>query len=130
MKFNGTVQWGQNDTVVVDSADGFNELLAEIESQAQSHPIMIDIITDDARSLVLGLGRDMSVLSIAGANGSLPYFASVGDVNARGEITFDYYGEETKFHMRNAVSIASARAAALQFLREPGLPSAVSWEKS
>ncbi len=90
---------------------------------------MVDVIASDGRSLGLGLGRDKSVLSIAGPHGSLPYFVSVGDSSAEGRITFDYGGEETEFHMRNAVPIAYARMAVLQFLTEPGLPNAVYWEE-
>ncbi len=129
MTLQATLQWSRNVIAVADSAEGLSELLSEIESKAHDHPIMVDVIASDGRSLGLGLGRDKSVLSIAGPHGSLPYFVSVGDSSAEGRITFDYGGEETEFHMRNAVPIAYARMAVLQFLTEPGLPNAVYWEE-
>jgi hypothetical protein len=129
MTVQGTIQWGQDDVAVVDSADAFDELLARLEAEAHHHPIMIDVIASDGRTLVLGLGRNKAVLSLAGPDGSLPYFASVGDEDAEGDISFDYHGEATDFQLRHAVPIRVARTAATQFLSEPGLPNALRWEE-
>jgi len=129
MTLQGTIQWGQNDVAVVDSADAFNELLTRLEAEARRRPILIDVIASDGRSLALGLGRNQAVLSLAGPEGSPPYFASVGDEDARGDISFEYHGELTAFRLRNAVPISSACTAARQFLSQPGLPDAVRWEE-
>jgi hypothetical protein len=129
MTLQGTVRWGRKDIAVVDSADGLTQLLTRLEAGAHSHPIMIDLIASDGRSLALGLGRSKAVLSIAGPDGSPPYFASVGDENAGDDISFDYFGEVTDFKSHNAVPVSSARAAATQFLSEPGLPRSVRWEE-
>jgi hypothetical protein len=129
MTLQGTVQWGQNDIAAVDSADAFTELLRRLEAEAHGHPIMIDVIAGDGRSLALGLGRRKAVLSFAGPDGSPPYFASVGDENAGSDLSFDYHGEVTDFKSRNAVPVSSARMAATQFLSEPGLPGVVRWEQ-
>jgi hypothetical protein len=125
MTLQGMAQWGQNDIAVVDSADAVTELLTRLEAEAYGHPIMIDVIASDGRSLALGLGRNKAVLSLAGPDGSSPYLASVGDENTGGDISFDYHGEATDFKSRNAVPISSARMAAAQFLSKPGLPDAV-----
>ncbi|MBO0806904.1 MAG: hypothetical protein J2P32_01190 [Actinobacteria bacterium] len=61
--------------------------------------------------------------------GAPPYYASVGDEDAKGHISFGYHGEATDFRLRHAVPISSARTAAVQFLSEPGLPDAVCWEE-
>lgn len=129
MNLHGTIKWGQG-VAIVESSDAFNDLITSLEAQAmRSRPIMIDVIADDGRSLALGLGRDKSVLSLAGSKGLPPYYASVGDENADGNISFDYYGEGTEFRLRNAVPISAARRSAVQFLSEPGLPNAVRWEE-
>jgi len=129
MTVQGTIQWGRGDIAVVDSADAFAELLTRLEADAHRCPIMIDVISGDGRSLALGLGRNKTVLSLTGPDGSPPYFASAGDENVEGEISFEYHGEATFFPLRHAVPISSARTAAAQFLSEPGLPHAVRWEE-
>lgn len=129
MTLQGTVRWRRDDIAVVNSADALTRLLTQLEAGARSHPIMIDVIAGDGRSLALGLGRSKTVLSIAGPDGAPPYFASVGNENAGDDISFDYYGDVTGFKSYNAVPISSARAAATQFLSEPGLPRAVRWEE-
>jgi Immunity protein Imm1 len=129
MTVQGTIQWGQDDVAAVDSADAFDDLLARLEARARHQPIMIDVIASDGRSLVLGLGRSKTVLSLAGPDGSPPYFVSVGDEDAEGDISFEYHGETTDFRLRYAVPIQVARAAAAQFLSERGLPDAVRWEE-
>lgn len=129
MTLQGMVQWGQNNVAVVDSADAFNDLVTGLEAGARYHPFMIDIIAADGRSLALGVGRDKTVLSLAGAKGSPQYYASVGDENAEGEILFDYFGQRTDFRLRHAVPISAARTAAVQFLSGSGLPDAVRWRR-
>jgi hypothetical protein len=129
MMLQGTIQWGQDGVAVVDSTEAFDELLARLEAEAHRHPIMIDVIASDGRSLVLGLGRNKAVLSLAGPDGSPPYLASVGDEDAEGDISFEYHGEATDFQSRHAVPIRVARTAAAQFLSEPRLPDAVRWEE-
>jgi hypothetical protein len=103
MTLHGTVQWGRDDSAVLDSADAFDDLLTRLEAEAYRHPIMIVVIASDGRSLALGLGRNKSVLSLIGPDGSPPYFASVGDEDAEGGISFDYCGQETDFRRCNAV---------------------------
>jgi hypothetical protein len=125
----GTVQWGQNKVAAVDSPAAFDELITALEAEASYRPIMIDVIASDGRSLTLGLGREKAVLSLAGPSGSPPYYASIGDENAQGDISFEYYGEVTDFQLRHAVPAPAARAAAAQFLAEQGLPDAVLWEE-
>jgi immunity protein Imm1 of predicted polymorphic toxin system len=129
LTLQGTIQWGQNNVAVVDSADAFNDLITRLEAEAQLRPIMIDVIAGDGRSLALGIGRDKTVLSLVGAKGSPPYYASVGDENAQGDISFDYGGQGTDFRLRHAVPISAARTAAVQFLSGSGLPDAVRWEE-
>jgi hypothetical protein len=63
------------------------------------------------------------VLSLNGQHGAPPYFASVGDEDAAGEIWFDYGGEATVIRVRHALPIGAARTAAGQFLREPARSS-------
>lgn len=84
-----------------------------------------------ATSAALGWawGRNKAVLSLAGPDGSPPYFASVEDEDAKGDISFGYHGEATDFRLRHTVPISLARTAAVQFLSEPGLPDAVCWEE-
>jgi hypothetical protein len=61
---------GETDnTAVVDSVAAFTELLTRLEAEAHGHPMMIDVVASDDRSLVLGLGRNTSVLSLAGPYG-------------------------------------------------------------
>lgn len=129
MTLQGTIQWGHNDIAVVDSPNAFNDLIKRLDAEAKRHPIMIDVIAGDGRSLALGLGRDQTVLSLAGPQGSPPYYASVGNENAEGDISFDYHGERTDFQLRHAVPNSAARTAAVQFMFEPGLPNAVHWEE-
>jgi Immunity protein Imm1 len=129
MTVQGTIQWGQNDVAVVDSPDAFNDLITRLQVESNRHPTMIDVIAGDGRSLTLGLGRDMTIVSLAGPEGSPPYYASVGNENAKGDITFDYHGEMTEFPLHHAVSFLAARKAALQFLSESGLPNAVRWKE-
>lgn len=125
----GTVQWGENKVAVVDSSAAFDELITALEAEAAYRPIIIDVVASDGRGLTLGLGRDKAVLSLAGPGGSPPYYASIGDDDAQGEISFEYYGEVTDFQLRHAVPVLAARAAAAQFLAEQGLPDAVHWEE-
>lgn len=128
MTFRGTIKWGrQGDLAVVDSAEAFNHLVTRIEAEARRHPFMIDIVAGDGRGLALGIGRDKTVLSLVGVMGSPPYYASVGDENAEGTISFDYGGQRTDFRLRHAVPVLAARTAAVQFLSESGLPDAVRW---
>lgn len=127
MTLQGTIQWGQGDVAVVDSAEAFDELLARLQTLACRHPFLIDLIASDGRSLVLGLGRDKAVLSLAGPEGSPPYFASIGDESAEGDMSFNYHGEPTDFRLCHVVPILAARMAATQFLSEPELPEAVRW---
>lgn len=129
MTLQGTVQWGRNEVAVVDSSHALKDLITRLEGDAKSRPIMVDVIANDGRSLTLGLGRDKAVLSLAGPRGALPYYASVGDENAEGDISFDYYGQRTDFQLRHAVPNSEALVAAEQFLSEPGLPNAVRWEE-
>lgn len=129
MTLQATVKWGHGNGAVVDSADAFTELLTRLEAEAYGHPMMINITTSDKRSLVLGLGRNKSVLSLVGPEGSLPYFASIGDEATGDDIWFDYHGHPTDFKSRNAVPISSARVAAAQFLSGAELPDAVLWEE-
>jgi hypothetical protein len=125
----GTVQWGENKVAVVDSSAAFDELITALEVEAAYRPIIIDVVASDGCSLTLGLGRDKAVLSLAGPGGSLSYYASIGDEDVQGEISFEYYGEATDFQLRQAVPVLAARAAAAQFLAEQGLPDAVHWEE-
>lgn len=129
MTLQGTIQWGRNHVAVVDTPDAFGELVANLEDSAARHPIMIDVIASDGRSLTLGLGRAQAVLSLAGPNGSPPYYASIGDEDAEGDISFEYHGQVTDFQLRHAVPVEAARAAAVQFLTEQELPGAVRWEE-
>lgn len=129
MTLQGTIQWGQNEVAVVDSPAALNDLITRLESEVNRRPIMIDVIAADGRSLALGLGREKSVLSLAGPEGSPPYYASVGDESVKGDITFEYYGQMTHFQLRHAVPISAARIASVQFLSESGLPNAVRWEE-
>jgi Immunity protein Imm1 len=129
MTLQGTIQWGQNEFAVVDSPDAFGELVTCLQGRADPRPIMIDVIASDGRSLTLGLGRAKAVLSLAGPDGSPPYYASMGDENAEGDISFEYHGQTTDFQLRHAVPVAAARAAVVQFLTEQGLPDAVRWEE-
>lgn len=125
----GTAQWGPDNHAIVDSEDALDALFARLEAGASGYPIMVGLVASDGRSLVIGVAGDKAVLSLDCQNGAPPYFASVGDEDAAGEIWFDYGGEATVIQVRHAVPVPAARAAAAQFLREPGLPDSVSWEE-
>jgi len=129
MTLQGTARWERHNRAVVDSADALDALLTRLEAGSSDHPIMVDLLASDGRSLVIGLGGDKAVLSLDGLDGAPPYYASIGDEDAEGSISFDYGGEATILQMRHAVPIWAARAAAAQFLREPGLPDSVRWEE-
>jgi hypothetical protein len=129
MTLQGTAHWQRHNRAVVDSTDAFDALFTRLEAGSSDHPIMVDLVASDGRCLVVGLGGDKAVLSLDGLDGAPPYYATVGDVDAEGDITFDYGGEATVIQMRHAVPVQAARAAAAQFLREPGLPDSVRWEE-
>lgn len=125
----GAVHLGKHNVADIDSIEAFDELIAQLETKARSHPVMIDIIADDGRGLTLGLGRDMTVLSLTGRDGDPPYYASLGNEHTEGMISFDYGGEKTNFRLRHAVPFRTAHTAVIQFLSQPGLPEAVRWEE-
>lgn len=125
----GTVRWEESKVAEVDSSAAFDELITALEAEAAYRPIIIDVVANDGRGLTLGLGRDKAVLSLSGPGGSPPYYASIGDEDAQGEISFEYYGEVTDFQLRHAVPILAARVTASQFLAEQGLPDAVRWDE-
>jgi hypothetical protein len=129
MTFQGTILWGSSDAAVVDSPNAFYDLIRQLDAEVKVRPVMVDIIAGDGRSLALGLGRTQTVLSLTGPQGSPPYYASLGDGNVEGSISFDYHGESTDFQLRHAVPNSVARTAAVQFMSGLGLPKAVRWEE-
>lgn len=85
--------------------------------------------TREGTALSIGLGRNLSVLNFIGRDGNPPYFTSSGGSGAQGSITFWFGGHLSEYPLRNAIPIASARAAMRHFCETGQLSDDLQWEE-
>lgn len=101
--------------------------LDRLTDEARLRPFIAVIESRTGKTLLLGLGRDNTVVQYQ-ASANPPYYASVGDPGAFGVVVFDYDGQETEFDRRHLVSIAAGRRAVAEFVTRDELPPSLRWE--
>ena len=127
----GEAGWGWLDGEKVESISEFDSLLNRYETNAikYKYPIVIELISPSGDSLGIGLGRAESLLVYVPGSLLPPYYSSVGEVQAEGEIVFYHCGEPTEYPRRNAIPVGLARDAVRSFFTEGKLPDFVKWEE-
>ncbi|MGX6608313.1 hypothetical protein ACWKSP_40285 [Micromonosporaceae bacterium Da 78-11] len=68
---------------LVNGDEEFRHAFAKAEQDAARQPLIAVVTLDRGASLSIGLGREVSVLSYAGAAGNPPYFSGRGWVRGR-----------------------------------------------
>jgi hypothetical protein len=122
-----SVEWGTSSSIDVASLRELDALLDHLNRQAVFQPFMVVISSPRDRSLAIGLGQAQSVLNYQ-ASADPPYYASLGDAAADGELIFDFGGESTEYGMRHAVPLDLAREAVRCFCKNDDRPDNLKWE--
>ena len=96
------------------------------ELRALSFPTMVFFEHDSGRTLVVGLGHDLSVLTFVEADGAS--FHSRGDTSESGFLLFDCRDERQEFYREMAVPESEAIKAATAFFPAGLRPDNIDWE--
>jgi hypothetical protein len=124
-----TITWSDQE-VRTDAIDEVEAVLDRVDTASRSgQAILVTVQRVDGRSLSIGLGRDLSVLTYVGSASNPPYFVSARPCDADGTITFFFHGHASEFHLRNAISAPSARRAMHAFCITGSLSTDVGWEE-
>lgn len=108
----------------VSGAEALRDLLWEL--RAGSAPVMVFLERDDGRMMVLGVGRDESILTYVDEGGRT--YHSVGDLQRGGTMVFMCRNQPDEFMSEMAVSESSAMAAAELFFLSGERPENITWE--
>jgi hypothetical protein len=109
------------------SVETVAELRAEIARiRALDQPTMLFLEHDNGDVLVVGLGAELSVLSLSRRDGSS--FHSVGDLERIGFIQFSSQGVMEDFFAEMAVPEEDAVTAAVTFAETGQAPENITWE--
>lgn len=124
------ITWSDQE-VHADTVDEVETVLDRADrSSRDEEATLVSVQRVDGRSLSIGLGRDLSVLSYVGADQNPPYLVSAMSCDADGTIAFMLHGHYSEFHVRNAIPMPSARLAMRAFCITGDLSTAVSWEET
>lgn len=126
-----SLKWSEQEECEVLDVAELRAMLADLgERFPGDKAILVDLVTPAGDSLVIGVGREVSVLSFSKANGDSPCLSSVSSTEQADEcIVFHYMGEWTPIPKRNTVPAAEAISAAEHFLETGDLPQNVYWEE-
>ncbi|SNY62956.1 Imm1 family immunity protein [Paractinoplanes atraurantiacus] len=124
------IAWRSDDPGMVVTCD--EELRwapAEAEGDAGRRPLIAEVVHENGDSLLVGLGREISVLSYVGASKNPPYFSSRGSSRSQdGEaVVFFYFGHWSEFPASATVSAEEAVEAARFFIECGELSPRVDW---
>lgn len=125
------VQWDSNSERQVDSVEQLDVLLDKLDEQHNGkNAIMVTVeLVDSGDTLTIGVGRNLSVLSMVPGSGDPPYYSSVGDENSNGLVTFLYMEEPTEFPLRKCIPRELARQAMQHFAATGERSDQVKWEE-
>ena len=113
----------------VSSEEHLEKLLRSLDADArQAQPIIVTLVSDDDRTLSIGLGRDTTVLSSTAADGLPPYFASDGGGEGTGAVYFAH-GAWSEFPAWQIVPLDEGIKAMLHFLATGELLPGVGWRE-
>jgi hypothetical protein len=111
------------------SVGSSRELRATLERLSHERPpVAVSVVSPTEKVMVIGLGRDKSVLLFQ-ASDDPPYFQSVGDHDNPGVILFKYGGQETELSLEAAIDPKTALQAAAEFFETDERPKSVDWEE-
>jgi hypothetical protein len=82
-------------------------------------------------SVDLAFGLAESFVSLEHESGMPPYFTTLGDATAEGEVEFYLFGaHRTKVPRRNLIPMTQARQVVREFLETGSRSTSVRWEKA
>jgi hypothetical protein len=119
--------WGIDRTVEVASQDEFSSLLDKLADEARARGMIVQAIHNNGRTLAIGVGREVSVLTFFDGLGHS--FTSVGNRQREDYLNFDFGGEVSELMGAKAVPIALARSAAKEFFDTGSRPGCLEWER-
>jgi hypothetical protein len=114
----------------VSTVDELDRLLDRIAAEAvrTGRPELPTLYDDDGRSLAVGVGDRLSLLSWTDENTEDDVVLSAGDEESDGEVKF-FYGNQFSFFPRSAlIPVEQARRAMREFLTTGARPTGVRWQ--
>jgi hypothetical protein len=122
-RINVKAYWREHETTIATRED-LDEVTRAIMQSGE--PTMLFMENDVGETLVVGLGRQESVLTFVEPDGTS--FHSLGDPTRSGTIPFWCRSQLDDFLTEMAVPEALAKEAASEFLVNDGRPRGVQWE--
>lgn len=124
------VTWDNEERLVASIGD-LDALLDELHAEAvRGQPILVSVErSDNADSLSIGLGRDVSVLNYVSATGDPPYFSTCGGPLEDRTVHFMFMGDWSEFPLKNTIPLEAARRAMRHFWQTGALSPDVEWEE-
>jgi hypothetical protein len=122
-RINVKAYWREHETTIATRED-LDQIIRAIMQSGE--PTMLFMENDTGEMLVVGLGRQESVLTFVEPDGTSLH--SLGDATRSGTIQFWCRSQLDDFLAEMAVPEALAREAASEFLVNGGRPCGVQWE--
>ena len=120
----------ENQSVSVATCEQVEQLLDRLEEGLAGEIAILVLIENESThdTLKVGVGGSQSVLDYVPGSLEPPYYASLGDSEARGSLIFRFEGEATEIPAKNAVPRDLAREAVRFFCATGQRSPALQWE--
>jgi hypothetical protein len=114
---------------VVESLEDLDTVLDRLHEEAGTspEPFIATVSRPSGDCLGVGMGREETALGYVAANQQPPYYSSLGDPEAEGNLVFFLGSHYTEFPRRSAIPTEGARRVIREFVRTGQLSQTVQW---
>lgn len=122
--------WGEVPEVALGTVEELDRLLDQLQSEHSESPVLVMVeLTASGDSLMIGLGKEDSVVNFVSGSGNPPYWVSVGPHEEHDLVVFDFMGSHTEILRRHLIPVSLARHAMRVFVQTGTLCPNVQWEE-
>jgi immunity protein Imm1 of predicted polymorphic toxin system len=125
-----TVSGEDDREIPVRTVEELDAQLDRLDAEArQRQPLAAEIVRPDGVVLIIGLGRDESVLNYQVSEAGPYYTSHSEDAPDDSTVVFYYGGHESEFLAEAAVPVEDAREAARLFFADGKRPENIDWQQ-
>jgi hypothetical protein len=122
--------WGELSEFALGTVEELDRLLDQLQSEHSASPVLVMVeFSASGDSLMIGLGKEDSVVNFVSGSGNPPYWVSVGNHAEHDLVVFDFMGSHTEILRRHLIPVSLARHAMRVFVQTGTLCRNVQWEE-